>query len=167
MASAPPPLDPVTADDVLTVQFTHIRKGGYAQQEVDAFLDRIAATMDSDQSLVVDGAMTADDIRMVQFSQMRRGGYDTREVDMFLDRVVSVLGQGPPSAAVPASQEPDANLAPSEPVPDPTPEPLPEPSPVEVAPTPIASAPEPVEVPVAAEDPVPATDPAPAPPPSG
>ena len=29
-------MDPVTADDVLTVQFTHIKKGGYAQQEVAA-----------------------------------------------------------------------------------------------------------------------------------
>ena len=45
-------MDPVTADDVLTVQFTHIKKGGYAQQEVDAFLDRIAATLDHDPSLM-------------------------------------------------------------------------------------------------------------------
>ena len=84
-------MDPVTADDVLTVQFTHIKKGGYAQQEVDAFLDRIAATLDHDPSLLLDGSMTADDVRLVQFSQMRRGGYDTREVDTFLDRVVAAL----------------------------------------------------------------------------
>ncbi len=98
MGSGPSHIEPVTADEVLTVQFTHIRKGGYDTQEVDAFLDRVAATMESEEPLLPDGSMTADDVRNVEFSHMKRGGYDTREVDTFLDRVVAVLGSSHPPA---------------------------------------------------------------------
>ena len=128
-------MDPVTADDVLTVQFTHIKKGGYAQQEVDAFLDRIAATLDNDPSLLLDGSMSADDVRMVQFSQMRRGGYDTREVDTFLDRVVAALSAA--EAAGPADVLIDAPIPAPDVMSDPAPAPVPRtPSPSSSPPNP-------------------------------
>ncbi len=112
MGSGASHIEPVTADEVLTVQFTHIRKGGYDTQEVDAFLDRVAATMESEAPLLPDGSMSADDVRNVEFSHMKRGGYDTREVDTFLDRVVAVLG-----ASHPGPEDPIMIDEPSEPGP--------------------------------------------------
>lgn len=105
MATAPSPQQPVTADDVLTMQFTLIKKGGYDSQEVDAFLDRVAATMDRHQAQLPESAMTADDVRSVEFTLVKRGGYATREVDDFLDRVVAVLSGVDTEAVVP---EPEA-----------------------------------------------------------
>lgn len=96
-------LDPVTAEDVLTMQFTLIKKGGYDSQEVDAFLDRVAATLDQHRGRLPESAMSADDVRTAEFSLVKRGGYDTREVDDFLDRVVAVL------SAVPAERAPLGN----------------------------------------------------------
>jgi DivIVA domain-containing protein len=91
MATGSSHTEPVTADDVLMAQFTFIKKGGYDQQEVDAFLDRIAATLDADASLALDGSLTANDVRHVEFAVMKRGGYSPEQVDSFLDRIVAVF----------------------------------------------------------------------------
>ncbi len=160
----------MTADDVLNVQFTHIRKGGYDTQEVDAFLDRVAQTLDVNADRLPVGSMTGADVRAVQFTQVKKGGYDTQEVDNFLDQVVALMTApvrpAPPvdaapdgSASVPASAgavdlgfddlvgEPPAAVAP-------TPIPVTEP-----APSPVAPAPTPVAQPVQAADPVVASAP--------
>lgn len=153
MATGPSHPEPVTADDVLTVQFTLIKKGGYDQQEVDAFLDRIAATIEADPSVAVDGSVTADDIRGVAFEHKRRGGYDPAQVDTLLDRVLAAFTAQPvadplteplaaapdPVAAEPLAALPDPVAA--EPIaPDPEPAPVvPDPEPVAVVPDPTPS----------------------------
>lgn len=88
---APGPTDPVTADDVHNAQFALVnRKGGYDTQEVDAFLDLVAATLDANPALG-GGELTGDDVRLAQFDTVRRGGYNTSQVDTFLDRVAETF----------------------------------------------------------------------------
>ncbi len=111
MATSPSPDEPVTADDVLSAQFTHIKKGGYDTQEVDSLLDRIAATLDRDRATMPEGSMTADDVRTAEFTQVKRGGYDTNEVDGFLDRVVAVLGLVPQVDRAQPAGAPDTFMA--------------------------------------------------------
>jgi len=110
----PPPsqIEPVTADDVLTVQFTHIKRGGYDTQEVDAFLDRIAVTLDAEGDQGMARGMRADDVRTAQFGHAKRGGYDTGEVDNFLDRIVEVF-TGSGAAVAEPEPEPEPVVEPS------------------------------------------------------
>ncbi len=147
MATSPSPYEPVTADEVLSAQFTHIKRGGYDTQEVDTLLDRIAATLDRDQVAMPEGSMTAEDVRTAQFTQVKRGGYDTKEVDAFLDRVVTVFGRvndpGPDEGSGPAPAELAAE--------DTAPELAPEHPPVAVV-----AQPEPTPAPVPVAEPVPA-----------
>jgi DivIVA domain-containing protein len=108
MADGSSHIEPVSADDVLQAQFTLIKKAGYDTHEVDSFLDRIAATLDTDLSIGGDGSLTPEDVRTVSFKHMRRGGYDPQQVDTFLDRVVAVFTTriGEAMIAPPAVVEP-------------------------------------------------------------
>jgi DivIVA domain-containing protein len=65
--------------------FTPVRlREGYDVVEVDAFVDRLMATVNG---LPVDKPVTAREIRRVQFAPVRvREGYDVVEVDEFLER---------------------------------------------------------------------------------
>ncbi|TCJ95059.1 DivIVA domain-containing protein [Nocardia alba] len=79
----------VTPDDVSRTHFAMPTLGhrGYHADEVDAFLERVSATLDGQ------GALTADDIRHVHFGAPRFGGrgYQADQVDDFLDRVRTEL----------------------------------------------------------------------------
>ena len=62
-------------------------RNAYDEAEVDAYLDRIEATLRGEDSL------TAGDIRDVEFSHpgIGRRGYAKDEVDKFLDEVAATL----------------------------------------------------------------------------
>ncbi len=70
-----------------------IGKRGYNEDEVDAFLDRIEATLRGSAM----PPLTADDVRTVAFSKPPIGkrGYNEDEVDAFLDVVATQLVSGP------------------------------------------------------------------------
>ncbi|WP_285751657.1 DivIVA domain-containing protein [Lentzea sp. NBRC 105346] len=82
-----PPM--VTAQDVRDIGFHRPPRGrrGYQESQVDAFLDRIEATLLGKDNL------TAKDIRDARFSRplLGRRGYDEAEVDAFLSRVEQQL----------------------------------------------------------------------------
>jgi DivIVA domain-containing protein len=99
---------------------------GYKVDEVDAFLDRVEATLSGEP---VGSPVTADEVDDVVF-RVRFGGYDEWQVDVYLDRVArqlaelderGVLGTAPApdygkpdaAAAAPPRREPEA--APREP----------------------------------------------------
>ncbi len=73
--------------DRTTFSTTRLRPG-YAQEDVDVFLDRI-----SDAFLRADViALTCDDVRNIRFATTRwRPGYDEEDVDKFLDTVQARL----------------------------------------------------------------------------
>ncbi|TLG01904.1 DivIVA domain-containing protein [Nocardia cyriacigeorgica] len=75
----------LTADEVRAITFSRPRWGarGYREDEVDAFLDRVEATLRGADRL------TATEVRDIAFRRPRFGhrGYDEREVDAFLDLV--------------------------------------------------------------------------------
>ncbi len=79
----------MTPEDVRRIHFAMPSAGhrGYHADEVDAFLDLVAAT------LAGHGALTADDIRQVGFAAPRFGGrgYQADQVDEFLDRARAEL----------------------------------------------------------------------------
>ncbi|MET7769747.1 DivIVA domain-containing protein [Nocardia sp. NPDC005366] len=87
--SGPAPL--LTPDDVRRMRFTRAPVGhrGYHEEEVDAFLDLVAATLVHGGP----GSLTIPDVRAVQFTDARLGtrGYQRDEVDAFLDLVVTAL----------------------------------------------------------------------------
>ncbi|MCG5219028.1 DivIVA domain-containing protein [Streptosporangium sp. KLBMP 9127] len=63
---------------------------GYDEDEVDAFLDRIVATLRG----TTDQRVSADDVRSATFSTvMLRAGYAVGDVDAFLTGVAGVLEQ--------------------------------------------------------------------------
>jgi DivIVA domain-containing protein len=61
---------------------------GYVEEEVDAFLDRVEATLRGADTL------TAQDVHEVRFHELPpdRGGYDQNEVEALLDLVEERLG---------------------------------------------------------------------------
>lgn len=78
-----------TAKDVYAVEFSNspIGRRGYAKNEVDQFVQRIAKTLADEDDL------TAAEIHHVMFGKplLGRRGYDEREVDDFLDAVEEQL----------------------------------------------------------------------------
>lgn len=81
----------LSPDDVHRMQFTQAAVGrrGYDIEEVDAFLDLVAATL----AHGAPGSLTVTDVRAVRFTEARLGtrGYTRDEVDAFLDLVVTAL----------------------------------------------------------------------------
>jgi DivIVA domain-containing protein len=79
----------MTPEDVRDVTFSRalLSKNSYDEAEVDAFLDRIEATLRGEDTL------TPADIRAAAFTQpgIGRRGYTRDEVDTFLDKVVATL----------------------------------------------------------------------------
>ncbi|MFF0544344.1 DivIVA domain-containing protein [Nocardia thailandica] len=84
----------LTPDDVHNMRFTAAAVGyrGYNEEEVEAFLDLVAATLAHDGP----GSLTAADVREVRFTDARRGtrGYTREEVDAFVDLVVAAIDRG-------------------------------------------------------------------------
>ncbi|GAA4536165.1 DivIVA domain-containing protein [Amycolatopsis samaneae] len=72
----------VTAIEARTIQFDRAPIGtrGYYEPQVDAFLERVAATLDGEDDL------TAADVHDVAFSRapLSKRGYDHAAVDAFL-----------------------------------------------------------------------------------
>ncbi|MGV9818351.1 DivIVA domain-containing protein [Nocardia xishanensis] len=81
----------LTPDDVHRMRFTQspVGRRGYHEEEVDAFLDLVAATLAHGGP----GCLTVGDVRAVRFTEARLGtrGYQRDEVDAFLDLVVTAL----------------------------------------------------------------------------
>ncbi|MGY4099136.1 DivIVA domain-containing protein [Nocardia sp. R16R-3T] len=81
----------LTPDDVHRMRFTQAAVGrrGYDTEEVDAFLDLVAATLAHGGP----GSLTITDLRAIRFTEARLGtrGYARDEVDAFLDLVVTAL----------------------------------------------------------------------------
>lgn len=86
-----------TANDVYAIEFSNapIGRRGYAKNEVDQFMQRIAKTLAGEDDL------TAAEVHHVMFAKplLGRRGYDEREVDDFLDAIEEQLaarsGQAP------------------------------------------------------------------------
>ncbi len=64
-------------------------RGGYSAEEVDVFLDRVAATLDR----IGPGGLTSSEVRTIGFRSAPSGGaaYHAEEVDAFVDVVVLTL----------------------------------------------------------------------------
>lgn len=81
----------LSPDDVHRMRFTQAPVGrrGYHEEEVDAFLDLVAATLAHGGP----GSLTIADVRSVRFTEARLGtrGYQRDEVDAFLDLVITAL----------------------------------------------------------------------------
>lgn len=81
----------LTAEDVYRVAFGNapIGRRGYAKNEVDAFVRRIAKTLEDSDDL------TAAEVHHVEFDKplLGRRGYDEREVDEFLEKAEDTLAQ--------------------------------------------------------------------------
>ncbi|NKQ56685.1 DivIVA domain-containing protein [Amycolatopsis sp. K13G38] len=79
----------LTAEDVYRIEFGNapIGRRGYAKNEVDEFVRRIAKTLADEDDL------TAAEVHHVAFSKPLIGkrGYDEREVDDFLDEAEEEL----------------------------------------------------------------------------
>lgn len=85
---------PITADDVAGVRFSKPPLGqrGYSEEEVDDFLDLVAAGLRGDPRAA---GLTPSDIHNVAFPKPPIGmrGYDEDEVDAFLDACEAELGR--------------------------------------------------------------------------
>lgn len=70
--------------------FTRVRwREGYDIDEVNAFVERLAATV---EGRYVAAPVTAADIRNASFTPVRfREGYDVAEVDLFLEEAEALL----------------------------------------------------------------------------
>jgi DivIVA domain-containing protein len=70
--------------------FTRVRwREGYEMAQVDAFLERLMATV---EGRYVERPVTADEIREVIFTPVRlTHGYAVEEVDAFLDQAEKLL----------------------------------------------------------------------------
>ncbi|MBB1152575.1 MULTISPECIES: DivIVA domain-containing protein [Amycolatopsis] len=96
---------PFTAEDLAEVAFGNapIGRRGYAKQEVDDFVRRIAKTIADEDDL------TAAEVHHVLFSKPLIGkrGYDEREVDQFLDEVETQLADrsGRRAPLIPGSRD--------------------------------------------------------------
>ncbi|KAA2252916.1 DivIVA domain-containing protein [Solihabitans fulvus] len=81
----------VSPDEVRDIAFSRpsLGKRGYREAEVDAFLERVEATLRGTDDL------TPKDVRDVVFSKPPIGqrGYNEGEVDEFLDRVEETLAE--------------------------------------------------------------------------
>jgi DivIVA domain-containing protein len=88
--------EPLTADDVRRSTFLTTKfRTGYDQDEVDAFLDRVAATLDGLDTV------RAAEVSGRTFSPVQwRTGYDPGQVDAFLARVADELQRRPRPATV-------------------------------------------------------------------
>lgn len=79
----------LTADSVNTIALGSppIGRRGYAKEEVDAFLSRIAETLRGEDDL------TAAEVHHVEFSRplLSRHAYDERDVDTVLDQAEEAL----------------------------------------------------------------------------
>ncbi|WHT20721.1 DivIVA domain-containing protein [Crossiella sp. CA-258035] len=79
----------LTPKDIREVEFSNstLLRRGYDEGEVDAFLDRVEATLRGADSV------TARQVDEVTFSKppLGRRGYNVDEVDAFLDQVVVTL----------------------------------------------------------------------------
>ncbi|WP_304413325.1 DivIVA domain-containing protein [Mycobacterium sp. URHB0044] len=99
----------VKPDDVHDLAFSTATTGrrGYHQEEVDAFLDRVEATL---RYPAASGGITAADMRNVAFSKppLGRPGYHEDEVDAFLDLVARQMERrsGQPSAVDRTQKDP-------------------------------------------------------------
>ncbi|MGY1942079.1 DivIVA domain-containing protein [Nocardia asiatica] len=82
-------MSPVTPEDVRRIRFAAPTLGhrGYHADEVDAFLELVAAT------LAGQGALAADELRRVSFDPPRLGqrGYRADQVDEYLDQLRTEL----------------------------------------------------------------------------
>ncbi|MFD5826937.1 DivIVA domain-containing protein [Lentzea sp. NPDC060358] len=85
----------LTAADIRTIAFHRPPRGrrGYQESQVDAFLDRIEATLLGQDNL------TGKDVRDIRFSRplIGRRGYDETEVDAFLGQIEQQLSGPMPS----------------------------------------------------------------------
>jgi DivIVA domain-containing protein len=83
----------VLARDVTEKRFTPTRfRDGYAMDDVDAFLERIHATLTAYEQRTAVDVLADVDVVNARFRPTRfREGYDQDEVDDFLDQVVAVL----------------------------------------------------------------------------
>lgn len=68
---------------------------GYRRRDVDAFVDRLIATVDRRP---IGDPVTRSDVLGSQFSPVLAGGYDVEQVDKFLDDALAWLPKPPPSA---------------------------------------------------------------------
>ena len=88
------PTPRLTPEDVAGVRFHKPRPGtcGYHEGEIDAFLERIQATLRGEDDL------TAQEVQEAEFDPAAPGqfGYDEDDVDTFLDLVVMTLERTPP-----------------------------------------------------------------------
>src|SRR4030081_493811 len=79
----------VTSTEARTMRFDRAPIGtrGYYEPEVDAFLDRVAATLDGEDDV------NADEVHHVAFSKapLSKRGYDDAAVDAFLRLVETTL----------------------------------------------------------------------------
>ncbi|WP_439663150.1 DivIVA domain-containing protein [Lentzea sp. HUAS TT2] len=89
----------LTAADIRNIAFHRPPRGrrGYQESQVDAFLDRIEATLLGQDNL------TGKDVRDVRFSRplIGRRGYDETEVDAFLGQIEQQLS-GPVGSSMPS-----------------------------------------------------------------
>lgn len=86
---------PLTPADVHNVAFSKppIGKRGYNEDEVDAFLDRVVATL----RRTTDAPLTPEDVRDAKFSTvLLRPGYAIGEVDEFLAELAEVIAKRVP-----------------------------------------------------------------------
>lgn len=89
----------LSPDDVAAVRFHKPRPGtrGYHEGQIDAFLDRIEATLRGRDNL------TAQQVQDAVFGESAPGtfGYDQEDVDTFLDLVVLMFETAPPPPKAP------------------------------------------------------------------
>jgi DivIVA domain-containing protein len=94
----------LTPDDIQDATFGKppIGKRGYKMEQVDAFLDELAATLRGA------GDLTAADVRAVTFAKPPIGqrGYDEDEVDAFLDLAEAQLPEQRPGQQLQQLQQP-------------------------------------------------------------
>ncbi|WP_298175790.1 DivIVA domain-containing protein [Saccharomonospora sp.] len=92
-----------TAEDIRDIHFDNapIGRRGYAKAEVDAFVARIAETLEGEDDL------TAAEVHHVQFGRplLGRRGYDEQQVDEFLDLVEEQLANSATLRRAPAWAE--------------------------------------------------------------
>lgn len=81
------------ARDVTEKRFTPTRfRDGYAMDDVDAFLERVHATLTAYEGGTAFGVLSATDVVNARFHPTKfREGYSQDEVDDFLDEVVAEL----------------------------------------------------------------------------
>jgi DivIVA domain-containing protein len=105
----------LTAEDVYRMEFGNapIGRRGYAKNDVDEFIRRIAKTLTDEDDL------TAAEVHHVMFSKPLIGkrGYDERQVDEFLDTAEDELARrtGRPHALPVAREESEATATRAEP----------------------------------------------------